>query len=360
MGRIPVNAFGLFWPGAAAVVIGRKACERLESRREVRGQQEGLQRRLQMVMALVVIRFHGRGLECAVHPCHVAIRPRLVGVGQPLVAARRLAAALTERLPGVSVARAVGGSEPVSGQYRVHRARNRGHQRPEALSRTHGRGFGMELGIRNFPGPVQGDNAGERTVCRADRGEVAMAVAAWRGLALRLARLLPGHVGQAAEAMPLEAALPCRSRHGRPRGVPGLPAVLQRQERLRATRAKQRFCLSCQSRRAWVCRAHGGIGPLGPLLPLRPGCGVPGLTRGQLGDALLTLLNRATHRRSRAGAAVESLSQRASREGKAPYLTPSHPGTKQLERFSHQRTVEVDPQAFSQPPLGPHPALSRR
>jgi integrase len=99
---------------------------------------------------------------------------------------------------------------------------------------------------------------------------------------------------------------------------------------MRANRDHQRFFRSCQYSRAGWFRAHGGIVHLGPLLPLRHGFGVQGITLGQLGDAVLTLLNRATHRRSRAGAPVESLSQRASRDGKSPYLTPSHPGTKHL------------------------------
>jgi hypothetical protein len=42
-----------------------------------------------------------------------------------------------------------------------------------------------------------------------------------------------------------------------------------------------------------------------PLLPLRHGFGVQVITLGQLGDALSTLLDCATHRRGRAGAAVQ-------------------------------------------------------
>ena len=47
-------------------------------------------------------------------------------------------------------------------------------------------------------------------------------------------------------------------------------------------------------------------------------------------QALLTMWYRATHCRGRAGAAVEYLSHRTSRDGKSTYKTPSHPGTKHL------------------------------
>jgi hypothetical protein len=165
---------------------------------------------------------------------------------------------------------------------------------------------------------------------RAPLGDGKRAVAERLGLTLLLPRLRAGHSRSAAAAVPLPTALQCGSGQVRQRGLQGIQAVIKRQQRMLAKGDKQRFFLHRQDGGAWWLRAHGRIVPLCPLLPLRHGVGGQGITAGKLGDALLTLRDRATHRRGRAGAAVSSLSQKASREGRSSYVTPSHPGTKQL------------------------------
>ena len=178
MVRIPGQAFGRFWPGSAAVGLGRQSCERLASRRDVRGHPEGLQLRLQMVMGLVVRLLHGRGFEGAGHPCHLAIRPRRVGGGPPRGAVRRLADASNALLNGVESALAVGAWATVLRPHGVQRVGHHGQHLPADLSRHLCMGVGLARGRRQLTGPGTGDTAGELTGCRADRGEVDRAGAA--------------------------------------------------------------------------------------------------------------------------------------------------------------------------------------
>jgi hypothetical protein len=58
MVRLHDAAFRLGLPTLTAVRIRGEALQRLHSPREVRGHQRGMQRRFQMVMHRVVIRFH--------------------------------------------------------------------------------------------------------------------------------------------------------------------------------------------------------------------------------------------------------------------------------------------------------------
>ena len=93
-------------------------------------------------------------------------------------------------------------------------------------------------------------------------------------------------------------------------------------------------------------RAPGCLVPLRPRLPRCHGVGVHVIMLGQFGEALLTRLDRATHRRGRAGAAVQELSHQASRDGTSFYGTPSHLGT----RSPQLRNVAGAGPASSPPP----------
>jgi hypothetical protein len=130
MVRIPGKAFWLFLPASAEVCIRGESFERLESLGEVRGQQECLQVGFQGLVGLVVICFHRGVFARAVHAFHWASRPGMVGVGQPMVAARLMTDAITEMLKGVLLALAVGKLEAMIGQPGVDRVRYGGDQVP--------------------------------------------------------------------------------------------------------------------------------------------------------------------------------------------------------------------------------------
>jgi hypothetical protein len=92
-----------------------KAFERFESFREVIGHQEGLQMLFQVVMGLVVIRFHGGVSRRVVHAFYLAIGPGMVGFGEPMVDAVLLTDAITDMLKGIDIALTVDKLDAVIG-----------------------------------------------------------------------------------------------------------------------------------------------------------------------------------------------------------------------------------------------------
>ena len=101
MAWVDGKAFRLFLVAFADVLTRWKALERFESLREIIGHQEGVQMPFQVVMGLVVIPFHRGLFEHAIHSFHLAIGPRMVGFGQPMVNARFLADTIKDMLKGV-------------------------------------------------------------------------------------------------------------------------------------------------------------------------------------------------------------------------------------------------------------------
>ena len=108
MVRIQGKAFWLFLPASADVLIRCESFERFESLGEVIGQQECIQVFFQVLVGLVGIFFHRGVCERAVHAFHLAIRPGLVGVGQPMVEAILLTDASKDMLKCVWIPLAVG------------------------------------------------------------------------------------------------------------------------------------------------------------------------------------------------------------------------------------------------------------
>src|SRR5262245_65992935 len=97
------QAFWLFLPASANVFKRCEAFERFESPGDMIGHQEGLQRRFQGAMGLVVVLFHGSILERAVHAFHWPVRPGMVGLGEPMVDTMLLTDAIKHMLNGIAI-----------------------------------------------------------------------------------------------------------------------------------------------------------------------------------------------------------------------------------------------------------------
>jgi hypothetical protein len=124
MGRVSDKALGFFWPALTAVLIGGQSFQGLEARGDVISHQDSLSGVLQVVMGLVVRRFHGGVLACAGPAFDVASGPGMVGCGQPMVDALRLAEAITAKLPGGGIARAMSDLAAMLGQHRMDGVRD--------------------------------------------------------------------------------------------------------------------------------------------------------------------------------------------------------------------------------------------
>src|SRR5215207_2140821 len=94
-------------------------------------------------------------------------------------------------------------------------------------------------------------------------------------------------------------------------GLEGVEAVVQRQERVPPKGNNDGLLLEREHRGARLLGASALVLDRGALLPLGDGLRVEAVAPGQPPQALLTMLDRSTHRRSRAGAPMENLAHSA-------------------------------------------------
>jgi hypothetical protein len=130
MVQINGKSFQLFLPASVDVFIRGKAFERFESFREVIGHQEGLQMLFQVVMGLVVIRFHGGVSRRVVHAFDLAIGPGMVGFGESMVDAVLPTDAITDMLKGIAIALTADELDAVIGQHSMDLIGHSGNQVP--------------------------------------------------------------------------------------------------------------------------------------------------------------------------------------------------------------------------------------
>ena len=324
------HAFGLLVPAWTAGLVRGQAVERFEAWRESSGHQAGRQRCCQGVLSVVVILSHGGRCARTVHPFHLTMGPGRVGCGHPMVKILRMTTASTEMLNGGALALAGGAWEAVIGPHRGDRVGYRRSHVPEERRGAEVVGLGLPRGRGHRTGAVKRDTPGKLAVFRAHvrhlDGDVTDRIA-W-------ARFLLGWIALAGWHAP--AAGPRHTpvaRGARPVGHrrwPGGQASIPRQPRLPATCHQQRRCVRGQDRGVRRCRPHRRIMDIRPRLPFRPSLGMEVIPCGPLGETFLTLLERSTPCRGRAGAPVSSLAHQASCAGRCSDETPSHPGTKQL------------------------------
>src|SRR5215207_4267428 len=112
-------------------------------------------------------------------------------------------------------------------------------------------------------------------------------------------------------------------------GLEGIEAVIQRQQRVAPKGDNEGLLLEREHGRARLLGASALVLDRGALLPLGHRLRVEAVAPGQPPQALLTMLDRATHRRCRAGAPMKNLAHSASLHS-GEKNAPSNPGTKHL------------------------------
>jgi hypothetical protein len=130
----------------------------------------------------------------------------------------------------------------------------------------------------------------------------------------------PAAADRAAERLGAGEAGGLAGRRGRPPGAAACVADRPRGGRLPPVASPSRGTAS----------APGGLLHAGAWLPRRDRLWVYSVALSQLRSPCLTLVERATPGRGRAGAPLESLSHQASRAGLSWDWTPAHPGTKHI------------------------------
>src|SRR3954452_3393342 len=110
-------------------------------------------------------------------------------------------------------------------------------------------------------------------------------------------------------------------------GLEGVEAIIERQERVPPKGNNDGLLFAREYRRARLLRAGALVLDRGALLPLGHRLRVDPVPPGQAPQARLTLLDRSTHCRSRAGAPMKNLAHSASFHPNEKSAPPK-PGTK--------------------------------
>src|SRR3954467_6427950 len=117
-------------------------------------------------------------------------------------------------------------------------------------------------------------------------------------------------------------------------GLERVEAIIERQERVPPKGNDDRLLFAREHRRLGLLGSGGPVGNRATLLPLGDGFWIDAVAPGQHPQARLTMLDRSTHRRRRAGAPMKNLAHSASFHSNQK-SAPSKPGTKHVARISH-------------------------
>ena len=182
-------------------------------------------------MTFVVEAFDGRLLDGAVHPFDLAIRPRVVGLGEAMldvVCTADHVEAHRTREDRVSVARLLGELDAVVRQDSVDVVGHCFQEVFQELPRCSSIGFVDELGDRELAGAVDADEQVELAFGSLHLGDIDVEEADGIALEALALRLVAFDVWQTGNAMPLQASMQCRPGEMRDRRLQRIEAVIQR------------------------------------------------------------------------------------------------------------------------------------
>lgn len=98
-----MEAFRILLPLLADVLLRRQAAQCLEPSGKIIGHEEGVEMPLQLVMGFVMIPLHGGIFQRPIHPLHLTVRPRVIGLCEPVTDAMLSTDSIKQVLEGPSV-----------------------------------------------------------------------------------------------------------------------------------------------------------------------------------------------------------------------------------------------------------------
>src|SRR5258708_25237446 len=336
---------GIWWIGLRVNLSGSwiqfgdgfvwfEAAKGLESPSEVVGCDEVRQVRFELFVGVIEEAFDGGFLDGAVHAFDLSVGPGMVGLGQTVADAMTK----TGAIEGVStpscrkpstILRQIGELDSVVGEHSVDAIGNCPNECfEEGCGRLH-IGLFKEFDHSELRGPVDGHEEVEFAFGRSHFRQIDMEEADRIAVELLPPGLVAFHLGRPADAMAFQPTVMRRSGQARDRGLQGVEAVVQRQERVLAKRDDDGLLLHRQNRRprhGWPSPAiRGRVAPP----PLSDSLLVDAMPPRQRPQTLLTMLYRSTDRLCRCGAPVQYLSHSASFHSLEKYAPPNA-GTKHL------------------------------
>ena len=263
----------------------------------------------QLVVAVVVVALYRGVLDGPVHSFDLAIRPRMIWLGETVLDAVLLAN-LIEAVnpiagrPAISVTRQIGELDPIVGEDCMQPIWNRDDQRFEEDDGGWTIGQLMQLHEGKLRGSIDTDEQVKLAFSGSDFGNVDVKKADRVGLKLLLCGLVAFDLRQPTDAVALQAAMKrrsCQVRNGR---LKRIEAIVERQQRVPAEGHDDGLVLDGQHRGLGLLRPCRQIGDETALLPLGDGLLIDAVAPGKCPQALLTMLYRSTDRLCRCGAPV--------------------------------------------------------
>jgi hypothetical protein len=263
--------------------------------------------RLQRFEARVVEGLDRGLLDGPVHPLGLAIRPGVVGLGEPVLdavlaadAVEDVGAQVAPRRP-VPVLRQVGEGHAVVGEHGVDRVGERRDDLPQEGGAVH-LGVGVEESdVDELRDPVDGQEHEQLALGQAQLADVDVDVADRRlgeAAALRGLLLVPRQTGN---AVPRQAAVERAAAEGRDSLAQAAQDVIERQQGAATELHDHRLFGLGQDGAAGFPGAHRRVGGAGPAAPLGHGLGVQPVAVGQGPGARLRRLELGSNTRRRSG-----------------------------------------------------------
>lgn len=270
-------------------------------------------------MGVVMISANGGVLDGAVHAFDLAVGPRMIRFGEAVIDVVASAGVFkgmsAEDFPVLEGETDVGGGRSgiarggevsaVVGEDGVDAVRKGSDQLFEELRRRAAVGLGDESCKGEFGSAVDGDEKEELAFCGANFGEIDMEIADGVGLELLAGWAGGVEVWQTANAVTLKATVQSGAGEVRNGGLESVKAIVEREQGVFAEGHGDGFLFAGERRGTRLLRPHGSVINKGAPLPLLDRFGVDPVTLRELQEALLTMLDRPTHRRRCAGAAVK-------------------------------------------------------
>ena len=141
MDWIEFESVRLTSPLFADELVWCEAVERLQTPAKVVGVDEVLKVPAQLIVVVIVEALDGGVFDGPVHPFHLAIRPRMVDLGEPVLDAVLVADAIEDVVKRLFVAGMVGELDAVVRQHGVNGVGHSGNQVAQELSRDPLAGF---------------------------------------------------------------------------------------------------------------------------------------------------------------------------------------------------------------------------
>lgn len=196
-------------------------------------------------------------------------------------------------------------------EHRVDVIRDEFDELAQEVSGDASGGLFVKLGEGEFGSAINRDEEIEFSLRGADLGEIDMKVADGVSLELLLwGRAMTCHVRKAADAMTLEATMQRRAGELRQGGLERVETIVEWKKGVPAKGDHHGLLLGGEGGRAPLFGAHRGILDRGAPAPLVDRLRIEVVASRERSQARLTMLDRPTHCRRRAGAAMKYLSHK--------------------------------------------------